>query len=104
MLIFHQHLVTPFAVNHFYQNNNAQTNSKNAYFYPQANAAAYASPQFFAYRQQNSNEEKAEAEEESAPGGIIITEVDNDENEYDLKKIRANKKKDYVDAISLKDE
>lgn len=101
-----QLIYNPQTGKYYYQNNNAQTNPKSAYYaYPQANTAGFMNQQFFPYKQQNSNDEKSNSDdvnEESKPG-VIITEVDDEENEYDLSKMRA-KKKDYVDAISLKDE
>lgn len=74
-----------------------------------ANASNATNPgAYFNYPNQNGENVSPTADagnEEEEESGVIITEVDDeeDENEFDLGRNR-DKFKDYVDAVSLKDE
>jgi hypothetical protein len=91
---------------YYYQKSNIQQTAQ--YYYDQNTGKVYSN--FYPYTNYQENYQEGEHEEyyeeetksDSSVQGVIITEVSDDEdNEFKLNK---DKKKDYVDAVSLKDE
>ncbi len=90
------------------------------YFYDPNTGAVYTNPNYVPPGQTNSNNDNSQATGDEMSGGesssdadtsrssgkgVIITEVDDEEQEeIDLSKLNRKKTKDYIDAISLKDE
>lgn len=77
-------------------------NHPNMYFTRGAPNASASHFNQFRHAQQNANPNTEETQKEEEPGGVIITEVSDDED-YEFSN-KSDKKKDYVDAISLNGE
>jgi hypothetical protein len=90
---------------HYYftanQNRSASYINPNAAYYRAAYLANHLKNLSQQQQQQHQQQQQqAEEEEKSKPGGVIITEV-SDDDESELQMDASEKKKEYVDAISL---
>lgn len=66
-----------------------------------ANLYAYRRSQAYAAANSEREREQKNGNKESDPNNVIITEVTDDEDEYEINGKKCIDKKDYVDAISI---